>query len=813
MYLWLLVVCVFGGVQSQYGPDPDGTPADFKCGWRQLIANYSKVLRPDAEALVFDALQLDQYCNNTIRPNEASLPSWFPRKFDSSKTNDLQVFVDANKGNDKNSGSESQPLKTIQAAVDKVAGSTGATIFLRSGTFYLTAPVNIGSKSTKLTIQNFNGEEAWVSGGVELTNLKWSEYNVAGNMNIWKTSLAGFSLGGAIEGLRVDGIRVSPARYPNANPETSRWPTGYLTSNKNDWLAPKISPKPNPAKLVEVRTPNRTFDSQFQFYGGGIGGTCSIYDPPFSFWCQSKFSDGCGGCFTWNIPSGLDFQKSVPFPLEYWQNGIMMAWRQAHWANWAFEIDGYFPHNSTFLFGKGGFQGARGGPGSDWYIMNMLDLMDNATEYYYDPINQTLYYFANNTEHQPPSASTQFVAVVQHTLFNVTGESMTNPVKDLTIKGVGFRDSAWTMLQPHGVPSGGDWALERMGSCFFEYTENLVIDSIKQTRIGGNGIMLSKYNLNATIQRSEFEWMGGSAIALWGYTDEISDGGIHGVDGTDGNFPRYTLVQLNLFHEIGVWEKQSSAVFSGKAAQSTLRWNVVFNLARAGFNFNDGFGGGDNVTENVLFNTCRESSDHGPINSWDRQPFLTTVRTGKPSMQMEIRKVYNNLLISNYGGSKEVDTDDGSLFWHIFNNVMAFGWGQKFKCGNIQSWGNLKAFLDLGAKFSGGGCLTVEPSVFFPNLWHNDTIIALSLSKGHFAYRDCWGTSAGVDWDKTNVQNNTIYVPKGAEAIVNCKSAVPLPKFQEKGNEPGSRQINRIPSSDEIVAQATSILGTFSPSV
>ena len=28
-------------------------------------------------------------------------------------------------------------------------------------------------------------------------------------------------------------------------------------------------------------------------------------------------------------------------------------------------------------------------------------------------------------------------------------------------------------------------------------------------------------------------------------------------------------------------------------------------------NFNDGFGGGDEITENLLLNTCRESSDHG----------------------------------------------------------------------------------------------------------------------------------------------------------------------------------------------------------
>ena len=32
--------------------------------------------------------------------------------------------------------------------------------------------------------------------------------------------------------------------------------------------------------------------------------------------------------------------------------------------------------------------------------------------------------------------------------------------------------------------------------------------------------------------------------------------------------------------------------------------------------------GGDDVNSNVLFNTCRESSDHGPINSWDRQVFV-----------------------------------------------------------------------------------------------------------------------------------------------------------------------------------------------
>ena len=34
-------------------------------------------------------------------------------------------------------------------------------------------------------------------------------------------------------------------------------------------------------------------------------------------------------------------------------------------------------------------------------------------------------------------------------------------------------------------------------------------------------------------------------------------------------------------------------------------------MPRAAINFNDGLGGGDDVTRNLLFNTCRESGDHG----------------------------------------------------------------------------------------------------------------------------------------------------------------------------------------------------------
>ena len=47
----------------------------------------------------------------------------------------------------------------------------------------------------------------------------------------------------------------------------------------------------------------------------------------------------------------------------------------------------------------------------------------------------------------------------------------------------------------------------------------------------------------------------------------------------------------------------------------------------------DGFcsTGGTVISQNLLFNTCGESGDHGAINTWDRQAYLTTVATGIPS--------------------------------------------------------------------------------------------------------------------------------------------------------------------------------------
>jgi hypothetical protein len=153
-------------------------------------------------------------------------------------------------------------------------------------------------------------------------------------------------------------------------------------------------------------------------------------------------------------------------------------------------------------------------------------------------------------------------------------------------------------------------------------TEGVTIDNCTFSRLDGNGVMLSGFNRNATISGSDFEYIGGNAIAAWGFTNEtetdrarpgikLANFPAAGVDGTDGEHPRYTRVIGNVAREVGLYEKQSSFFVQAKTAQTTIEGNVFFNGPRAGINANDGFGGGDEIAHNLVFSTCRESGDHG----------------------------------------------------------------------------------------------------------------------------------------------------------------------------------------------------------
>ena len=206
----------------------------------------------------------------------------------------------------------------------------------------------------------------------------------------------------------------------------------------------------------------------------------------------------------------------------------------------------------------------------------------------------------------------------------------------------------------------GDWALERLGAVLIEGATNIEISDCHFTRIDGNAIFLSGYSRGVQILRNEFSLLGNNAIASWGKSVDY--------DGTGGQQPRRGLIYGNVAHDIGLEQKQSSFYFTAQSCENTLVGNIVYNIPRAAINFEDNFGGATLVQDNLLFNTCRESSDHSSINSWSRMPYVTMVRDGiTPSAIPAYTNFTRNFIVNNYaadGGC--VDTDDVSFLLPSF---------------------------------------------------------------------------------------------------------------------------------------------------
>lgn len=242
---------------------------------------------------------------------------------------------------------------------------------------------------------------------------------------------------------------------------------------------------------------------------------------------------------------------------------------------------------------------------------------------------------------------------------------MDKPVTNITIANMTFTQTEPTYLSEYEVPSGGDWSIHRGGTVFVEGVEGFLLQNCTFDSPGGNALFLSNYIRRAVIEGNEFVYTGDSAIAAVGSTDLIN--------GTSGNQPRGTKIIGNLMHEIGIWGKQTSGYFQALAAETELFGNVMFNGPRAGINFNDGFGGGNLVEMNLVFNMVRETVDHGPFNSWDRQPYLTKVKDGASSLTPAQSNITRNFFICNYHAIYPIDHDDGSCCYHDTHNYLVYG--------------------------------------------------------------------------------------------------------------------------------------------
>ena len=443
------------------------------------------------------------------------------------------------------------------------------------------------------------------------------------------------------------------------------------------------------------------------------------------------------------------------------------------------------------MFSRGGIQGGEGVTGGEaWYIENVLEELDMGREWFFDTHTETLIYKPNGTA----TPEGQFVATNLKVLFNITGTKQ-QPAHHVAIKGVTLRDTVYTYFDPHGLPSGGDWGLQKQGAITIIGTENVTVDACLLTRLDGNAIFIGGFNRGLELTNNEFAFIGDSAMAAWGDTSAalnangtvtVPGGYKVGPDGRGGEQPRGTIVRNNICHEIGLWQKQSSLWFQAVTAQTQLQNNIFYNGPRAAFNFNDGFGGGDDISGNLLLNCVRESSDHGPWNSWSRVPYITNIRTGKPSIIPKVRSIHNNFILATYFSQQAIDTDDGSAYYEVYDNFFAYGEnGLKGDFGGHDNkWhGNVLAYV--------GNCYTTYSFKIYNDAFYGNQCVFTSSYKS-----DC---DVFAGWE---VHDNAVFSQSGNLNV--C--GMDFKAYQAEGHDKGS-SVAKWPSDANLVAMGKKVLG------
>lgn len=589
--------------------------------------------------------------------------------------------------------------------------------------------------------------------------------------------------------LFINNKRAVRARYPDGNPERMglhTTPTGYV-SNAEGWLPPKTYP---PATNINIETPVRN-GTHFPDFNLGIGGTVFNFKPPESYWGTT--SPRGGGGSTYRITQGLQYSENEDFNNRTWKNpstGVVHTFHCGHWGNWQFAVKSRDMTKRQIMWDYGGFQEARGcDRGAEWYVENVFEELDAPNEWFLDFNNRTLYYMFNT------SAVSSGIAANLNTVISIIG-SQDVPVQNITISGVTFSHTASTFLESYEVPSGGDWGIHRGGTLFIEGTVNTLVSNCTFNAVGGNGVFISNYNRGTIIQGNDFKYTGDSAIAAVGSSELI--------DGTGGNQPRGTQIIGNLAHEIGIWGKQTSFYFQSLACETELVGNVFFNGPRAGINFNDGFGGKNLVRYNLGFNMVRETGDHGPFNSWDRQPYLTNVNTelSQPSLQPNQSSLTRNFLINNYHSTWPIDHDDGSCYYYDTFNYLVYG-GYKNYLGHSKivkynvyvypdashdlveaasSVKKVEGFFSKPFCANSDGASTGDLPSGWGEVWSNNTCIIGNPNVYEFGNCDPDNLNQLVP----ETANNTFYAPNHS-IYISCKGQKwTLQEYQQKGYDIGS---------------------------
>ncbi|GAA3651341.1 PDZ domain-containing protein [Flavivirga jejuensis] len=583
----------------------------------------------------------------------------------------IDIHVATN-GSDANKGTETQPLRNIQTAIDKLKasgliGKEPCSIIIHQGTYRLTTPLNIsiedgGSEKFPVVYHAAKNEKVTIT-GAQLITSKWEIYKDG----IYRTNVKNLK---AIDQLFVNDKRQHMARYPNFN-------SGFITTNSN---------------------------SSFR---GKKAGTVPFTGCAPDAWSQEKAA-------AWKNPEGA----------------ILNGMHRGLWGSQHYFVSGKDKEGK--LIYKGGWQNNRFAPPHKEYRMieNVFEELDTTGEWYHNTKEGWLYYMPKKGI-QLKNVKVEAVLQIKH-LIQVYGTykkpvqemvilksgnglketivknyETVKPVKNIQFRNLHFTGTDRTLIETVEPLLRSDWCVYRGGAIHIRGAENIIIQDCSFQKLGGNAVFMDSYNRNVTIRENLFLDNGSTDVNFVGSfaavrnplfnfhhlstpLDEIDT--VIGPKSID--YPVDCLVEGNLMMRCGRFEKQASGINISMSSRITVRHNTISHTPRAAINICDGTWGGHIIEYNDCFETVLETHDHGAFNSWGRDRFWYRCSPSGPNLRDENGKamishqldkypnlplwdayqtttIRNNRMQCDHGW--DIDLDDGSTNYKIYNNLCLSG--------------------------------------------------------------------------------------------------------------------------------------------
>ncbi|MGD0536043.1 MAG: right-handed parallel beta-helix repeat-containing protein [Verrucomicrobiota bacterium] len=396
---------------------------------------------------------------------------------------------------------------------------------------------------------------------------------------------------------------------------------------------------------------------------------------------------------TVDIFNGYAADAISPERVKRWadpRGGFIHALHEAMWGGLHYVITGKdAAGNLTY---EGGWQNNRPAPMHRQYrfVENIFEELDAPGEWFLDAHQGTLFF-------KPPPgldlARATVEAVRLRHLIELRG-SPARPVKFVTLRGFTFRHTARTFMETREPLLRSDWTIYRGGAVFFDGAEDFALDDCFLDQPGGNAVFVNNYNRRVWIRGCHIARAGANGIAFVGDPPAVRDGvtwkqqnDVARIDRTPGqrtdNFPADCLVRDCLIHGTGRVEKQTAGVEIDLAQGITVRHCSIYDVPRAGINIGNGAWGGHVIEFCDVFDTVKETGDHGSFNSWGRDRFwnlrgvdLNTIMSGADRGLPFLDAVRPTVLRHNRWRCDhgwDIDLDDGSSNYEIRENLCLNG--------------------------------------------------------------------------------------------------------------------------------------------